>query len=665
MGNEYVDNKEALRIDMRHVSVTGMSPMMCHNSASRNVMFASMLAQALTLDTPQLPRILTGLEKEYAENLLNKKIDGEIKILAFLKKWDNSELMFYQDINTNTLNTIVIPEYESLYRYYGFEHTKTDLYNSLELNDLVCDPVLTTTNNDKDGLYSFGAPANVLLTNVNEIGEDAIVASETGMEMLAYTEYHTYEFSANHNEVFINAYGDDEHYQPFPLIGEQVREDKLLCAIRKYTEDNYVTLFNNKALQRNDVVFDNCTFATRTGEVVSLEVIYRDGSQKIKTYTKAYDLIKALSKEQEAFYNNVISITDRLMKENDNMLTVGGDLQTLYLHGNALTNKKYNLTDKFTPVYASIKITVKTRVVPTVEYKITDLHGGKGIVSYVLPDEMMPVTEDGLRAHFIMGSQSTGDRNNPGRLIEGYLASTTVILNNKIKQLLIDGKRDMVKDILLRFYKIVSPVLHDQLLDIDDDDLEEFYHILADDGLRIQRNGSDIDNVTVIDRLQQSEFKREPQRLVIPVTHDKTVMTDSPIMMNTMYIMLLNKTPGKSHVCDTPNLNHLGVAPTMSKQAKAKLPYYNSAGKFLAEPETKILTTYAKPELIAEFRDRMVRPETQYMMTKNIMQSGDRSNMKEVINRRVHRYDAGMPLEILNALLRTSGTEVKFKKEER
>jgi len=277
----------------------------------------------------------------------------------------------------------------------------------------------------------------------------------------------------------------------------------------------------------------------------------------------------------------------------------------------------------------------------------------------------MPVTAEGLQTHFIMGSQSTGDRNNPGRLIEGYLASSTIILNNELKELLAKGKKDEVLKKALAFYKIASPVLYEHLRAADEYTLEDFYHEVANDGFRIQRNAEDGDNVTVIDKLEQSEFKRHPQPLAIPVGVDRTIMTDSPILMSTLYIMLLNRTPGKTHVCDTPNLNHLGVTPTMSKQAKARLPNYNSAGKFLAEPETKILVTYGKPELIAELRDRMVRPETQYLMTKNLIQEQNPENINEVIDRRTYPYDAGTPITILNALLMTSGTKIEFKKEKR
>ena len=62
------------------------------------------------------------------------------------------------------------------------------------------------------------------------------------------------EFGAN--EFPLNLYGDDLHYKPFPEIGEAIREDGLLMALRRFDANLAPAMVSRRDLQEIDYLFD-------------------------------------------------------------------------------------------------------------------------------------------------------------------------------------------------------------------------------------------------------------------------------------------------------------------------------------------------------------------------------------------------------------------------
>lgn len=103
--------------------------------------------------------------------------------------------------------------------------------------------------------------------------------------------------------------------------------------------------------------------------------------------------------------------------------------------------------------------------------KLTNRYGGKGVVSRVVPDELMPKTSDGRTIDIQANMCGVYGRENAGQLFE---MSLNFISNNIAKAINEDTNTtaDCIK-LYLDYLEIVSPSMHDEA--------ERFFSLLTDD----------------------------------------------------------------------------------------------------------------------------------------------------------------------------------------
>ncbi len=672
-----------LGMDPKMLGLTSLNPYSPHNSASRGVMYLGMISQCVPINKAEVPITLSGLEKEMAKTLLAKYFKNDSKILDIVYKYKGDHFgeidyviganIIYLDLFLDEINTIYIPHYEKYHSYFGYEHKPTSVLKNLSIDDIVkAGSKLTRTNSEsKEGLYQYGVNLNVLMTNIPEIGEDAIVISKSAAKKFGFKIYETKRFSFGGDTIPLNLYGDSDNYKIMPDIGEYIGDDGILVATRDYDDELYPCLMSNKALQIANPIFDKCAYARGPGgRVVNIEVIHAPKSQKHKIFTR--------TSEQAMRYANAFNKYKRELKESgnkhfnayDGAFPIGNELHV------EMVREMMQSSDKTIKAYKqeilntfTIEITLEYNMVIGNGYKLTGNSGDKGIVSYVIDDEKMPIDDNGVRVEIMFGPLSTIARNNPGRLYESYLNYSSRMVKKKIVEM-VNG-RDVEdlnnKEFDAIFNKVLSFIKHlndkqynayktspkNKRVDIVKDIIKnELYFLLPIGEKKL---------IEVVTSLQNSEFKTTATSIDMELNGVR-VKSEEPVLVGTMYIMLLSKIADSGLVCNTPKLNHFGVPISSSKIAKQRLPWHNNATKILSETETRLFASYLRPDALIELRDRSVSLTSQRLLYKGILEADNPSNIDRIINREEHPYGDDEILKIVRKVFNASGVDLVTEK---
>jgi DNA-directed RNA polymerase beta subunit len=103
----------------------------------------------------------------------------------------------------------------------------------------------------------------------------------------------------------------------------------------------------------------------------------------------------------------------------------------------------------------------------TVGDKLANLHGNKGVVARIIPDELMPRDPDGKPFDIIVNQLGVVSRKNIGQLLELYFSRACYYMTEKLKETLKHGSYETALQELKQFYEIVyerKPSIKQQLI---------------------------------------------------------------------------------------------------------------------------------------------------------------------------------------------------------
>lgn len=386
---------------------TGWSSFMANDSSSRLVMESNHITQGLIMEGAETNRLLTGIEREYAEATFKCKIPGyqeddDLYAIApngVIPKYrrglgkdaidatyNPETVVILQDLKANKqgrmlLDVTTIKSHHCLHPTFGFKFKKTKGMGLLEPGSfirsgttLAKSPIVTD-----DGNYQPGINAMTIPMSIPQIVEDGFVVSKSFCERMATLSIGTRMVGWGKRRFPINLYGKDGDYKPFPEIGQIVRPDGLLFALREYDERLAAVDMSAEALDEPDVYFDKLVFAPPGARIIDIKIMKGDVSfsaippamcQQVEKYHKAqlnfYGRILTVYREYRKKYRNDLQLSpelDRLIVE---ALVEEGDYKT-----NTVKVYRAAPIDEWT-----VEIKYELRVVPTVGFKISNLHGG-------------------------------------------------------------------------------------------------------------------------------------------------------------------------------------------------------------------------------------------------------------------------------------------------
>jgi DNA-directed RNA polymerase subunit beta len=365
----------------------GLIPFLEHDDANRALMGSNMMAQAVPLLRPDIPRVSTGME-------YNAAIDSGQVILAE----EDGDVVSV----TSSHITIRGENGERVYplrKYHrSNQSTCVDQRPAVHKGQRVKkDDVIADSSSTVGGKLALGQ--NVVVAFLSWEGanfEDAIVISERLVQEDRYTSIHIEKFEVESRDTRL---GPEEITRDIPNVGED--------AIKDLDENGIIRV--GAEVGPNDILVGKIS---PKGE---------------KELTPEERLLRAIFGEK----SRDVKDTSLRMPHGERGKVVDVKVFT-----------RDDSADLSAGVDTMVRVAVAQRRKITAGDKMAGRHGNKGVVSIVVPVEDMPFLEDGTPIDIILNPTGVPGRMNLGQVLETHLGWAALRLGFHAVTPVFDGARE-------------------------------------------------------------------------------------------------------------------------------------------------------------------------------------------------------------------------------
>ena len=245
--------------------------------------------------------------------------------------------------------------------------------------------------------------------------EDGIQISQSAALKLASPLISKIQIPLNDNDIILNLYGNDSEYLGIPYVGEKVK-DGIICAIRRENLDDSLYTQSREMLKKI-LMSDTKYLASGDVEVIDLD-IYSNNPDTLRDRHSNNQLNYYYEDKQRYIYEIIHTVETMKSKGYTNL---SYDLEELYINAKREFAGTEFIKDK-TYSGTTIEITILERNIPQVGDKISNRYGGKGVISEIVPDHLMPIIQDtGKPIDVCFNSSTCVNRLNDGQLKETSL----------------------------------------------------------------------------------------------------------------------------------------------------------------------------------------------------------------------------------------------------
>jgi hypothetical protein len=673
-----------------------------YNSASREQMFASHIGQTLVVKGATERYIQTGMEREYGKYTFSLKMPVDADIIKIIKRYPETlgvdsinfnpqTVVIYEDANTKQIGIMNLPLYCSHHQYFGFEYkaqpglSEIKVGASIAKGTMLMDSPSITPN----GGYKFGVECNMAYMSHPAVSEDGIMICRDVLERFKFKTYETRVVEWGSKSFPLNLYGDLENFKPFPDIGEYItREDGLLMCLRPHNKELAIVEQGIYDIMEPDYSFDKGTYVSgKGGRIVDIRLHHDSRNLNTAVQPSMDAQAEKYDNARIAFYKSILAEYDRLHRERGIGLQTTPEFHNLVVEALSVVSEEKERIIKLyrkTPLDDwRFEFVIEYELTPTIGFKLTDCHGGKGVICYIAEPHEMPVDKDGNRADLVMDALSTFSRMNLGRLYEQYFNSVTRGVAADIARKLGIGKNDrgirstimnlsnnknpdldVAWQHLMGLYKILSPVMY-KTLSNKPISLTHFESVLEAGarGKGLFLYSPPDSEVELSDAVIDCE-KFYPTTFG-PVTYTgysgKQVTTAVNVRIGSVYIIILEKIGDDGTAVSSGKYQHFGVLSQVTNTDKYSQPFRNQAIRALGESEIRIYVSYAGALVTADLLDRNNNPATHKQMLKNILSAKHPTNIDHVVDRSIIPLGGAKPLQLVKHVLECSGLRFAYK----
>lgn len=434
-----------------------IQPFPTSSSGSRKIMYSVHSEQAMALCNPEVPFIQTGFENEYGRRSTSfQQAEQNKRVLDKVEKYGINPgheyyLIVYNE-ESNTLDLIHKCDYKYITESFGYQINNSYLDSLAPGSIIEKDTVISKSkgfdkyNNRMDGI-------NVLLMYMaqNKTTEDAIEISESCAKKFRSPLVKKISFMINENDILLNLYGNDAIYKVIPDIGEKIN-DGILAAVRR--ENKEEALFSQVYSKLKDINMSDEKI-TSSGTVVGIEV--RTNNPDLMETSIYNTQLNMYYQDKRRFCEEMISKVNKLKIHYQCELSY--DLQKMvYTCQQVIDGVKYDMDSN---VYSNLQMDVYVLEENELNIgdKLTNRYGGKGVISSIIPDELMPQTEDGQYVEMKYNQATVVNRLNPSQLFEMEINSASASIIRNLNKQDVNGSLEK----LVKFTRFFSPTQADEM----------------------------------------------------------------------------------------------------------------------------------------------------------------------------------------------------------
>lgn len=629
-------------------------------NAPRGNMFASHLSQFTVLNDTKPPKYFTNYENVFGEYSTSfTTSDSNYRIIKKISKFNTPELkdhiyfLLVYNEDEKVYHIIHKQNHEKLTEKYGYLY-KTDPIDNKQEGDIISkDEILyNSTSFDEYGNYGYGINALTVYMIEDYCTEDAITASESFRNRSESTEIEEIEVSLNDNDILINLCGDSFDYKCFYDIGETI-ENKIICSKRRINRSQSLYDLKKENLMKLDINNDVMYFSD--GVVKDIDIFCNKDFDDIPD--------KAYYKQIKHYYRMILDYHEEIVESLGPIIESGNytrDLAYVYDRSKNIFDSDVkwrddkgnfsNMIIRFT-VYKTAKIDVGS--------KITGRYGDKGIISRILPDELMPRLEDGRVVDLVCAKLGVPNRENPAQL---YEVETNFLSNRILEKIRATEDIEEKQKILFKYISILNKEQYNYvkgcLSRMSEKDKIQFFEELNDEGIHI--HNPPINDCIRFDQIAEV-YKQFPdinkyQLYVRRFGRDIPML--NPMVVGEKYVMKLKHHPkSKFIIRNTGYINPSGF-PEKSMAVKKNQNLYSNNPIRIGEMENNNLMMGMEIEEVVRmnmlYRNSIVaRRSTGQLYTDDILDMERVEYPEEATNRnaeifRVYMKSVGLGISDYN-----------------
>lgn len=415
--NEQIEESIKNLPDYNHMlGRTLMQPFKPANSGSRALMNSVHVEHLMVPNHGEVPIIQTGYETEFGRNSSSHIVnESDYVILSKIYKFEGKEDHYYlivQDIHTGVYDIIERISYNYNTESYGFLWNN-DRIDRLKVGDYLKQGEIlkTSIGYDEYGNKMNGVNLTTLYLSCAQNMEDSIIISETAAKKLETSLVKNTPITINDNDILLNLYGNETIYKTFPDIGEEVKNG-IFCSIRRMENENI--LFSLSQQNLRDIMLSDRNILME-GKVADISVYCNNPEALGDSHYNAqlfyyYNQNLRFCKE----INDVVGPLAMTSQLSYRLKKFYGRCRDIIAGKQFFKEKLFN--------HVIMEVTVIQNLPMTPGDKMADRYGGKGVVSMVLPDHLMPELETGRRVDVIKNQSTCINRENIGQLHEQSLS---------------------------------------------------------------------------------------------------------------------------------------------------------------------------------------------------------------------------------------------------
>lgn len=691
------------RTEIKHefLGLAAINSYIANTSSSRAVMDFSHLASRVPLITPDERLIKSGIEYEMGKYINDVRSTENCVVKAVIPRYKDYSLQppstsvfveYDKDYEDGrgvqmVIDIIDIPSYKSTHGFFGYDLFPTDTLENIEYGSpLPKDTLLAKTNSyGKEGAYRFGLNANVAFMSHPSVAEDGFVMSESFLERAKFTSITKRIININKNTIPLNLYGTKDDFRFLPDIGQAVRADGLLCAYRERNDWFSIYDLNDTNLSEVDMAFDEKIYVGPDSTVIDIQVI--KGNGKPEFTSKITEQLDNYAEMLNSYYARVIRQYELLIAEKKSLY---GNLDNVrlsprthrfitdcYVKLNSSSNRKNTLCYRKLPIdQYRIEITTRSVIKPDMGFKATDVHGSKGVICAILPDEMMPVDKNGVRADIITDSATIISRMDPGKAYEAYIGGVSRDNRDRLRHMLSSsyGGRvfndpppeaiEVARTYLRELYALINSDMTDFLDSLNHEELRRHVLEVLNEALYIYYPCDNERNIIdVISDIEKSKFKPTCGKLSYVNDLGERVQTTEDIQIGVLYFMFLEKIANLYSAVSSSKVNNFGFPVKGASVDKHKYPHSQTPNKLLAETENRILISHIGPEAVADMIDLALNPTAHKTVYRDIIQSDVPYNTEFDVDRSDIPLGNTKSLQILNHIFTAAGFTMTYEED--
>lgn len=459
-----------------------LMPFNCVNSGVRKLMFSTNLEQRLPLSNPDVPYVSTGYESQFGEKSSSHKVtDRDYTVLARIPKFSfkpyNHYFLIIIDDTTNVMDVIERSQYHHLTETFGYICDNTNI-DVLHAGDSIPKGTIIHRSRafDDHDLRMDGKNLLAMFNCSEYTTEDSIIISESASKKLSSPLVRKVDINLNANDIPLNIFGTPTNYKIIPDIDEYTKND-ILCTIRREKKEE---AFYAQDFNRLSQIFMSDEKITVTGKVVDIDIKCNNPELLDEIY---YAQVSRYYADHIRMCQQIVDTVKEYCDGNDHV-NMSYELQVLFYKCQAELNGTKFINEK---VYTGtiMTLTVVEEIPADAGDKLTNRYGGKGVISKVKPDYLMPKTADGETIDIQVNICGVYGRENPGQLFEmsyTYRAS-------KIARSLCNEFTTVQENIsnILDFLEIVSPkqyLYYSKIFsEFNDEEVMAVLNSIIDDGM--------------------------------------------------------------------------------------------------------------------------------------------------------------------------------------